>query len=408
MKEIYSLGIRLYAAIIGLVAPFNAKAKDAIQGRKNLWTSLPDVKEKKVYWFHCASLGEFDQGLPLMNLVRQRDASAFILVTFFSPSGYNHYHKRPNPVDFACYMPFDTRKNAQRFVDHFQPEMSFFVKYEFWNNHITAIKSAGGKLFSISTALRPTQRFFRWYGGSFRSTLRQFDYFFAQNQSTVDLLKSIDISNAMLTGDTRFDRVLENKANLQVNTEIKRFVGSSKKVLIIGSCWPKDEEIIAKIVQSQRFEKYIIAPHNVDAVHVKNLLDTIQVPATLFTQLAACATPENILVIDAIGQLASAYSLGKIAYVGGGFSGSLHNILEPAVFGLPVIFGPKHSRFPEAQSFIDAGIGFSIATTEELSEKLTYIEKQYEQISQKSIHFVESNQGASEKIAHFVFNDYSE
>lgn len=401
MRFIYTFGVRIYSIILGLVAPFIPKAKDWKQGRKNVWTTLPDTKGKDVYWFHCASLGEFDQGLPVMNLLRAKYPEAFILVTFFSPSGFNHFHKRQHPADFVSYIPVDTKANATRFVNHFKPKATFFVKYEFWINHIDALKTQGYKLYSISTALRPKQHFFKWYGGFFRNALKQFDYFFAQNQLTVDLLKSIGISNVEFTGDTRFDRVIENKQNLVVNQQIVDFVGTSKNVFIAGSTWPKDEEVLQDLLNSNRFEKYIIAPHNVDSSHVEGIEKLIS-NATIRLSKFDANSNAKVLIIDSIGQLASAYSLAKVAYVGGGFSGSLHNILEPAVFGLPVIFGPKHSRFPEGTTFIEAGIGFSIQTKEELNAQVEVILSSFTGRPEKSVSFVEKNQGAAQKIIKLV------
>lgn len=403
MKLAYTAGIRFYSFVLRILAFFHPKAKDWTEGRKNLWNSLPHT-DKEVFWFHCASLGEFDQGLPVMNLLRERKPNAFILVTFFSPSGYNHYQKRNHPVDFTCYIPIDTKKNARRFVHHFQPKAVFFIKYEFWANHISEIKKNGGKLYSVSTLLRPSHHFFKWYGNFFRDTLKQFDYFFVQNQLTIDLLETIGIKNVLLSGDTRFDRVIENKNSLTENKHISHFVNKSNSVFIAGSTWSKDEDLLFDLIQSNEFDKYIIAPHNVDKQHIHELIEKIKIPVVRYSELNENEVKKaNVLIIDTIGQLASAYSYGTIAYVGGGFSGSLHNILEPAVFGLPVIFGPKFSRFPEAQSFIDSEIGFSISGSQELVNTILHLKAHRTIISEKSIRFVEQNKGASEKIIHKIF-----
>lgn len=401
MAFLYATGIRLYAFVLRIAAFFNPKAKDWVEGRKDPWETFPKTSGKQVFWFHCASLGEFDQGLPVMNMIREQYPGSFILVTFFSPSGYNHYHKRKNPVDFACYIPVDTVKNAKRFVNHFRPEAALFIKYEFWTNHILELKRAGVKLYSVSTVLRPSQRFFKWYGGFFRNTLKQFDYFFAQNRPTVDLLESIGIKNVLLTGDTRFDRVIENKKSLVENGKIVYFINGSNSVFIAGSTWPKDEELLGELIRTDCFEKYIVVPHNVGKIHIDSLVERLKVPAVRYSAISEKEEiTSNILIIDTIGQLASAYSYASIAYVGGGFSGSLHNILEPAVFGLPVIFGPKFSRFPEAQAFIDEGIGFSVADSNELMRTIDELKANRVDVSQKSTQFVERNKGASDKIMH--------
>ncbi len=404
MRFFYVFAIRFYGFFIKIVSPFNHKAKDWVTGRKQLWDSLPDVADREVYWFHCASLGEFDQGLPVMNLLRNQKPNVFILVTFFSPSGYNHYKKRKNPVDFACYIPLDTKKNAKRFVEYFKPKKSFFIKYEFWTNHIFQLKKNDSKLYSVSTSLRASQHYFKWYGSFFRKTLNQFDYFFAQNQSTVDLLHSINIENVSLTGDTRFDRVLENKNALVKNDLIEYFVADNYNVFIAGSTWPKDEELLIDLIHSDLFEKYIIVPHNVDKEHIEKLQNQINKKTSCYSKLDKNSRIDdvNVLIVDTIGQLASAYSFGTIAYVGGGFSGNLHNILEPAVFGLPVIYGPKFSRFPEGNAFIEEEIGFSVTEKNELLKTIQFTLQNKKQISDKSIAFVEKNKGASQKVLKFV------
>lgn len=404
MVFFYSIGVRGYAFIVRIAALFIPKAKEWVNGRKNSWNTFPSVEGKEVYWFHCASLGEFDQGLPVMNLLREEKPNAFFLVTFFSPSGYHHFQKRKHSVDFVCYLPIDTKKNAKRFVAHFQPKMAFFIKYEFWANYIFELKKTTCKLYSVSTLLRPSQVFFKWYGGFFRSILKQFDCFFAQNQATVNLLHSVGVTAVRLTGDTRFDRVIENKKTLIENEKIRHFINGSNSVFIAGSTWTKDEDLLKNLLLSKRFEKYIIAPHNVDESHVQQLIETIKNSVERYSSLKLSdESSSTILVIDSIGQLSSAYSYASVAYIGGGFSGNLHNILEPAVFGLPVLFGPKFSRFPEAQSFIDEKIGYSIENQQELDNAIDLILKNRTEISQKSSQFVDENKGSARKIVDFIF-----
>lgn len=404
MNFIYTFSIHTFGWIMRVISFFNRKAKLWIQGRTNLFEQLPPIKNREVYWFHCASLGEFDQGLPLMNLLREKKTDAFILLTFFSPSGLIHYHKRKHPVDFACYLPLDTVRNAKKMVQHFNPSMVFFVKYEFWSNLIFELKKNDSKIYSISTLLRPDHRFFKWYGAFFRKTLKQFDYFFAQNHQTKDLLEKIGLTNSIVSGDTRYDRVIENKNQLVQDELISNFVESSQSVFIVGSSWPKDESILKQVIGSDLFEKYIIAPHNIDEIHVQNLIETIRKPVIRYSDVENnSANQASILILDTIGLLASAYSFGQVAYVGGGFSKSLHNILEPAVFGLPVVFGPIHHRFPEAQAFINEGIGFSVSNEQALKEKLAFIHANYDDIHQRSVAFIRKNQGAAKKIMEELF-----
>ncbi len=402
MSAIYTFGIYLYGFVLRLASLFIPKAKLWVKGRKQQDHKFPNVDGKNVVWFHCASLGEFDQGLPLMNILKKEDPSIFLLVSFFSPSGYENYNKRSHSIDYACYIPLDTPSNAKKFVSHFNPSIALFVKYEFWSNFIFSLKRNGTKIYSISTILRPDHRFFKWYGGYFRKTLQQFDYFFVQNQSTKDLLATISINSVEVTGDSRFDRVIDNKEKLEENSVLKQFTKNAKSVLICGSTWPKDEELLSAIINGNEFDKVIIAPHNIDEKHISELEQRITASYERITKVTSNLENAHVLIIDTIGQLTSAYSYATTAYVGGGFSGSLHNILEPAVFGLPVVFGPKHTRFPEAQAFIEGGFGFSISSQDELLNTLKRAEKEHEELKVKAISFVQSNAGASQKIANHI------
>jgi len=401
MQALYNIGIQLFGFSIRVASLFNSKAKTWITGRKKLFDQLPNLEGKKVIWFHCASLGEFDQGLPLMNRIKENDKDVFLLVTFFSPSGMKHYHKRNHAADYVGYIPLDTPSNARKMVDRIQPESVFFVKYEFWTNHILAAKKSGAKIYNVSGIFRENHRFFKWYGHFFRSTLKQFDWFFVQNKTSVELLASINISNVTKTGDSRFDKVLENKTKLSKDAILDNFC-KNKITFIVGSSWPQDEALLLPIVNSMQ-DKVIIAPHNVDDKHVKGITDKLNRSYVRFSKIKSDDISDiDVLIMDTIGQLSNAYAYGSYAYVGGGFSGSLHNILEPAVFGLGVIFGPKHSRFPEGQQFIDAGIGFSIKTQSELQESITHVKQHAHEINQAALQLVEANIGASEKIYQHV------
>ena len=396
MQVLYNISILVFRAGIGLASIFNSKAKDWITGRKGQFKNLPDTKGKQVVWFHCASLGEFDQGLPLMHKFKSENPSVFLLVTFFSPSGMKFFNKREHQADHVMYLPLDKKNNARRFMHHFQPDLAFFVKYEFWSNFIFEAKKSGAKIYNVSGIFRPDHRFFKWYGGFFRKTLRAFDSFFVQNEESKKLLESINLSNVYITGDSRFDRVIENKKNVAENSIIAAFK-KDQPVLIVGSSWPADEKIILPWVNSQK-GKVLIAPHNVTKEHVKAIVSSL-LEAVCYTETNTFDVgAKKVLVLDTIGQLANAYSYGTIAYVGGGFSGNLHNILEPAVFGLPVIFGPKHKRFPEAQNFIDKGIGFSVNSTESFNSVFQELSATIESASKETAKFVEKNQGASDRI----------
>lgn len=396
MHLLYNISIFFLGFGMRIASLFNSKAKEWVKGRKNIFSDLPNVIGENVVWFHCASLGEFDQGIPLMKKIINENPNTFLLVTFFSPSGMKFYKKRERIANYVMYLPLDSPKKAKRFIKHFKPKKTFFVKYEFWYNFINQAKLQGSEIYNVSGLFRDNHRFFKWYGGLFRRLLKKFDWFFVQNEKSKALLTSIKIKNVSVTGDSRFDRVIENKQLIAQNRIIEQFK-NEENLFIIGSSWPEDEIILTPWAK-QFNGKILIAPHNIDENHIKGILKKLP-NAVRYTEAQNIdISAKSILILDTIGQLANAYSYGSVAYVGGGFSGNLHNILEPAVFGLPVIFGPKHSRFPEGESFIDNGFGFSVSTTDEFEKAYSKIVGNYEYISQKELDFIAKNAGASDKI----------
>lgn len=396
MHLLYNISIFFLGFGMRIASLFNSKAKEWVKGRKNIFSDLPNVIGENVVWFHCASLGEFDQGIPLMKKIINENPNTFLLVTFFSPSGMKFYKKRERIANYVMYLPLDSPKKAKRFIKHFKPKKTFFVKYEFWYNFINQAKLQGSEIYNVSGLFRDNHRFFKWYGGLFRRLLKKFDWFFVQNEKSKALLTSIKIKNVSVTGDSRFDRVIENKQLIAQNRIIEQFK-NEENLFVIGSSWPEDEIILTPWAK-QFNGKILIAPHNIDENHIKGILKKLP-NAVRYTEAQNIdISAKSILILDTIGQLANAYSYGSVAYVGGGFSGNLHNILEPAVFGLPVIFGPKHSRFPEGESFIDNGFGFSVSTTDEFEKAYSKIVGNYEYISQKELDFIAKNAGASDKI----------
>ena len=395
MHVLYNIGIFLLGAGIRIHALFNAKSKRWVAGRKNWKKNLPEIDGKTVVWFHCASLGEFDQGLPLMWKFRRKNPEYYILVTFFSPSGMDNYHKRKHPADHVCYLPLDTPSNAKTFLNHFKPKYCCFIKYEFWSNFILEAKKQNSKVYNVSGIFRPDHRFFKWYGGFFRQTLEAFDWFFVQNQESGELLDSINIVNHSIVGDSRYDKVYQTKINHIPDQRIAEFCGESK-VFIIGSSWPKDEEILIPVVNKLKC-KVIIAPHHVDRKRVSGITSQLTRKFARYSKDKVNGETQ-ILILDTIGHLSSAYAFGSIAYVGGGFSGNLHNILEPAVFGMGVMFGPKYERFPEASYFIKNGFGFDVSTADELKHRIEYVLENREVIDSKAEAFVDDNRGATEKM----------
>lgn len=395
---LYTIGIFIYGFAIRIASLINPKAKSWIKGRKNFFNQLPKINDEKVVWFHCASLGEFEQGKPIIEEWKNKYPDDFILITFFSPSGYEI--KKDYPLaDFCCYLPLDTPSNAKRFVNYFRPDNVFFIKYEFWLNYIKYAYKNGSKIYSLSAIFRGNQIFFKWYGGIFRKHLSYFSYFFVQNEASKSLLEKISIDNVVVAGDTRFDNVYERYLAQEDNLILKNWAKDSH-VFIIGSSWPEDEQILFPFVSLMNY-KVIIAPHNVDDKHVSKLISKLTIPYQKYTDLEnGNVLEENtkVIVLDCIGLLANAYKYGDIAYVGGAFGTGLHNILEPATFGLPVIFGPKYEKFPEAKIFIENGIGFSINNRETLKKEFNYILSNKKELSERTISFIKKNIGAKEKV----------
>ena len=369
-----------------------------VDGRSNYFDRVPAISNKQVIWFHCASLGEFDMALPLMKKIKEYKPNAFILTSFFSPSGMKHYHKRRHCVDLAVYLPVDTPSNAKRFIAHFNPQTAFFVKYEFWPNFILEAKKNHIQLFSICTLLRKEQRFFKWYGSFFRKALNLFDFFYVQNENTLNLLKKIGIQNSLVTGDLRFDRVIENKESLVKNQRIEDFL-KGDKAIVVGSSWPDDEEIIVPYMLKNPDLKFIIAPHNVNEHSISKIEQSLKDMTCRFTDNN---NDKNIMILNTIGHLSSAYYAGKIAYVGGGFSGKLHNILEPAVFGLPVVFGPKYAKFPEAIDFVEHGFGFSVKNETDFETVLNLLASKSQELSEKIHEYINEKKGAADKILNHI------
>jgi 3-deoxy-D-manno-octulosonic-acid transferase len=403
MHALYNFAIRLYGIAIFIFSFFNRKAKSWIEGRKN-WRQQIKNLPQNVIWFHCASLGEFDQGLPVMKEMKLIYPNHFLLVTFFSPSGMEHYHKRNHCVDLAIYLPLDTPQNAIDFLKLTRPKIGVFVKYEFWANYILEAKKQNIKIVSIATILRRNQIYFKAYGSFFRNMLRSIDYFFVQNDATKILLNSIQIENVAVVGDTRFDNVLANKRNFEMKLEnslnkpnvLNDFL-KGQKAVIFGSSWQPEESILAESLSFLNNEKVILAPHDVSESNVARLVKKFGNNAIRYTQFENY-NQQSILILDTIGHLSAAYYFGKIAFVGGGFSGKLHNILEPAVFGLPVFFGPKHTKFPEAANFIEEGFAFHVESVTEFRERLNFVSENEKAISKKASDFIEKQKGAAERI----------
>jgi 3-deoxy-D-manno-octulosonic-acid transferase len=306
-----------------------------------------------------------------------------------------HYHKRKHPADFVVYLPIDTKKNAKRWFEILPIKAIFFVKYEFWANYIYEAKQNKIPLYSISSIFRAEQVYFKNKNGFFASILKSFDAFFVQNENSKKLLNAIHIEAVSICGDTRFDSVIQHKLQAKENQIIGDFL-AGKKAIILGSSWSIDEQFLQNFMLNHPSEKFIIAPHQIDEKHLKSIEQLFPQHCVRYTQWKN-QQQVQILILDTIGMLSNAYQYGKIAYIGGGFTGKLHNILEPAVFGLPVLFGPKHVRFPEAQAFIDQGFGFELREEKDITNAIGSIQDT-EKMKQKISDFVEQNTGAAQKI----------
>jgi 3-deoxy-D-manno-octulosonic-acid transferase len=309
-------------------------------------------REERYLWMHCASLGEFEQGRPVIEGIKKRMPQYKILLTFFSPSGYE-VRKNYQHADIVCYLPPDTPHNAELFTALFNPEKVIFVKYEFWNNYISAIRRRNIPLYLISGVFSEGQYFFKWYGGFFRKILGKFTNMFVQDQRSYELLRRYGLQNVSIAGDTRFDRVMQIAAEAKGITQIEQFMGN-EKMFLAGSSWKQDEEIIAQYINKNPGKlKWMFAPHEIDGENIRRLEKLFSIKCVRFSEFTDQSSDARVMIIDNIGMLSSAYRYAYIAAVGGGFGKGIHNVLEPACWGIPVLFGPNHKRFREAVDLIE-------------------------------------------------------
>lgn len=331
------------------------------QGERSAFSVLKENVDPtaKYIWFHAASLGEFEQGRPIMEQLRQSHPEYKILLTFFSPSGYE-VRKNYEGADIICYLPLDTPLNAIRFLRLVRPCMAFFIKYEFWWNYLHILKHRNIPTYSVSSIFRKEQVFFRWYAYEYRLVLKCFTHFFVQNETSKQLLSKLGINNVSITGDTRFDRVLQIKDTSKILPIVEAFKKDSK-VFVAGSSWQPDEDIFIRYFNEHKDWKLIIAPHVISEDHLQQILSKLDRKTVRYTQSTAAEVADaDCLIIDCFGLLSSIYHYGEIAYVGGGFGVGIHNVLEAAVWSVPVFFGPNNKRFQEAQELLASEGGFEI------------------------------------------------
>ena len=403
---IYNLGIHIYQLGIRLAGLFSDKPAKMVKGHREAYDSLKSKIDRnaRYIWFHAASLGEFEQGRPLIERIRQEYPQYKILQTFFSPSGYE-VRKNYEGADIVCYLPMDTPGNAKKFINLVNPCMVFFVKYEFWKNYLNILYNKGVPVYSVSSIFRPNQIFFRWYGKGYQQVLKTFEHLFVQNEESKKLLANIGVMNTTVVGDTRFDRVLDICAAAKQLPLVQKFKGDAL-TFVAGSSWGPDEDIFIKYFNAHPEMKLIIAPHVVNDSHMKEIVSKLQRPCIRYTQ----ATEENVqqadcLIIDCYGLLSSIYRYGEISYIGGGFGVGIHNVLEAAVYGIPVIFGPNNKKFREAQHLLANKGGFEVNGYEDfevLMDKFLTDEAYLQASGQAAGDYVKNNSGAMEKIMDYV------
>ena len=410
----YELFIILYNIGVWVASFFSKKVRTMWKGEHQTFRVLREkIDPNAMYiWFHAASLGEFEQGRPIMEAIRREHPGYKILLTFFSPSGYE-VRKNYDGADVVVYLPIDTKRNVRRFLRLTNPVMAFFIKYEFWSNYLHMLKERHVPTFSVSSIFRPNQIFFRAYGKGYGKVLDCFTHFFVQNEESRDLLKSIGIDCVSVTGDTRFDRVLQIRDAGKSLPIVENFVGGTVEerphVFIAGSSWPPDEDIFIKYFNEHRDWKLIIAPHVIGDDHMKQILGKLERKTVRYTE----ATTENVvgaecLIIDCFGLLSSIYRYADVTYVGGGFGVGIHNVLEAAVWGKPVIFGPNNKNFQEAQGLLKAGGGFEITSYDDFVGVMRKLadDKALEQSRERAGGFVESLAGATRQIMKEVKFDF--
>ena len=413
MNCLYNMGIALYVAAARLAAMRSDKVRKMIDGQAEAFDYLSRAIDRnaKYIWVHVSSLGEFEQGRPLIEMIKRDNPSCKILLTFFSPSGYE-VRKNYEGVDAVCYLPFDTPRNARRFLNSVDLKMAFFVKYEFWGNYLEELHIRNIPTYLISSIFRPSQPFFKWWGGMFRNILRCYRHIYVQDAQSQQLLASIKVRNVTVAGDTRFDRVTDIMRSTIELPVIERFKSNSRHVIVVGSSWAADEEMYSSWVNEHNDVKVIIAPHQFDKTRLASLLQQFDKSMLLsefekFSPEAPEIANVRCLIIDCFGLLSSIYRYGNIAYIGGGFGAGIHNINEAAVYAMPVVFGPKFHKFKEATDLIEQEGAFTISSRAECEQVLTALTTNTTLLQKSSTaagNYIKENLGATLHIYNDLFS----
>lgn len=407
MMLLYNTGIRLYLILIRIASLFSEKAKLWLRGRRGWKKNIEGrfSEDEKVIWVHCASLGEFEQGRPLIEKIKEKEPDVKILLTFFSPSGYE-IRKDYEKADLVMYLPADTRNNARQFIDLVKPEAAIFIKYEFWYNYLGALQDASIPTYLVSGIFRKEQMFFRWYGLRFLKILMGFTMIFVQSEESEKLLLKYGIERVRVCGDTRFDRVYEIAKNSPALDIPGKFCGM-RGAIIAGSSWPPEEDMICRYINEGGHKlKWIIAPHEIGGDHIASIESKLSVKSLRYSNASMSDLAAfDVLIIDNIGLLSSIYRYGILAVVGGGFGRGIHNVLEPASWGLPVMFGPRYSKFKEAVDLLAAGAAFSFKDYQQFSSVMSGLLTDKERLNKasgKSLAYVKQNLGASEIVVNSI------
>ncbi len=425
MNFIYDIGIKTYSLAVNIAGNFNPKAKLFHQGRINLLQRIEKEvnTQAPIIWFHCSSVGEFEQARPIIEWYKSNRTDYKIILTFFSPSGYE-LRKHYELADWIYYMPLDTYANANKFVSLVKPKKAIFIKYEFWYNYLRALEKYGTKVYIISAIFRPSQMFFKWYGAFFKRMLRSYTHFFVQDEQSANLLKNIGFQkNVSISGDTRFDRVYKITNNSKEFPLIKEF-SSEKFTLIAGSSWPADEVLLAQIMQNFSRIKLILAPHEIDKDHISKIEKTFaefkplkfssfdaktrdlnKNNSQVLEDLQQSLKESRVLIIDCLGILSSIYRYATITYIGGGFGVGIHNILEAATYGKPIIFGPNYHKFKEAKDLVKLNGAHSINnyfSLYDIVNKYVGSKNMIEEKGKICKQYVENNLGATNKVVHTI------
>ena len=399
---LYNAAIALYDLAVYLLFPFSRKPRKMVKGHWVVYDQLRQQREEdaEYIWFHAASLGEFEQGRPMIEEIRRRHPDKKILLTFFSPSGYE-VRKHYEGADVVCYLPFDKPRNVRKFLDLARPSMAFFIKYEFWKNYLDELRRRGIPTYSVSSVFRKDQVFFKWYGGLYRKVLHDFTCLYVQNELSRRYLGRIGVTDVKIVGDTRFDRVLEIMHRAKDLPIVEAFRGDGP-VLVAGSSWQPDEELFIRYFNEHPGMKLIIAPHVIDDLHLVDIINRLKRPYVRYSK----ATPDkaakaDCLIVDCYGLLSSIYRYGTISYIGGGFGVGIHNSLGAAVYGMPVVFGPKFQKFVEAKELIEVGGAYTISDytgLETLLDRFISDKAFLDKTGDAAGHYVMSRAGATEKI----------